>query len=187
MRHSGQIQIGAAHRHSGAAHACAGFTLIEMLVVILIIAILVASLFAGLRSARQMAWRTRARDTARQIVQAWNLYLNDSREFPLEKQFKDAKEEGGYAATPGNLELLNANRIYLELNETDRQEGLRDRWRRIMGFNLDFDYDGKVANPAPEVFEKAKTVAEMAEVQASAIAWSQGPDPVLKKRWVVQW
>ena len=187
MRRSGTDWILTARRHADAAHVRAGFTLIEMLVVILIVAILLASLFGGLRAARQTAWRTRARYTAQQIVQAWNLYLNDSREFPDEKKFKDEKPEGGYAATPPNLALLNADRVYIELSAADRQNGLQDRWKRIMGFNLDFDYDGLVRNPAPEVFEKSAAIKEMAEVKATAIAWSQGQSPEVMRKWVVQW
>ena len=179
-----------AHRQADAAAGRAGFTLVEMLVVVLIIAILIASLFSGLNAARQMAWRTRARDTARQIVQAWNLYLNDNRAFPATDQFGDAKTEGGYAATPKNLALINPEddkRIYIELSETDREDGLRDKWGNLLGFNLDFDYDGKVANPAPEALGKSKDDADMASVQATAIAWSQGPNPDVKRKWVVQW
>ena len=187
MRRLKRQRNNTARRHAGAADERAGFTLVEMLAVILIAAILIASLFNGLTAARQMAWRTRARDTARQLVQAWNLHLNDARAFPAQQKFTGAKTEGGYAASPENLAMLNDGRVYLELSEEDREYGLRDKWKRAMGFNLDFDYDGKVANPAPEALEKAKDGAHMASVQATAIAWSQGPNPEVKRKWVVQW
>lgn len=174
-------------RRGGVAAVRAGFTLIEMLVVLLVAAILITAVFNGLSTARQMAWRTRARDTARQLVQAWNLHLNDNRQFPDEQKFGGDLAEGGYAASPQNLALLNAGRVYLELSEKDRDAGLRDRWGNTMGFNLDFDYDGMVANPAPEVFEVEKAVKDMATVRATSIAWSRGPTPGIKKKWVVQW
>jgi prepilin-type N-terminal cleavage/methylation domain-containing protein len=173
---------------AGTADAArAGFTLVEVLVVLLIMAILISATFSGLGVARQMAWRTRARDTARQLVQAWNLYLNDYREFPEARKFANARPEGGYETSPANIELLNAERVYIEMSEADRDAGLRDKWGRRLGFNLDFDYDGIVANPAPEVFEKARAVQDSEQVKATAIAWSQGHNPALKKKWVVQW
>ena len=192
MRRLRRQRDGTARRHAGTPAGHAGFTLVEMLVVILIIAILIASLFTGLRAARQMAWRTRARDTARQLVQAWNVYLNDNRAFPAKGQFGDAKTEGGYAATPANLAPINPKdennlRVYIELSAADRDDGLRDKWGNLLGFNLDFDYDGKVENPAPEALGKSKDDANMALVQATAIAWSQGPNPEVKRKWVVQW
>ncbi len=188
MRRPRNQKPGTARRQAAAAAGRAGFTLVEMLVVILIVAILISAVFGGLTAARQTAWRTRARDTARQIVQAWNLHLNDYREFPDAKKFSDALAEGGYAASAGNLALLNADgKIYLELAEEDREHGLKDKWGHPMGFNIDFDYDGKVANPAPEAFETGKAVKEMEQVLATSIAWSKGPNPAIKKKWVVQW
>ena len=162
-----------------------GFTLVEMLVVLVIIAVLIAAVMGALRSARQMAWRTKARDTARQLVAAWNLHLIDYREFPKQSALRDPVT-GGFAASSANLEKLNADKkIYLELSENERQDGLRDKWKRHFGFNLDFDYNGEIDNPAPEVYEsKAK---DYKVVRATAIAWSEGPDPKLKRKWIVQW
>ncbi|MFA9479977.1 type II secretion system protein [Phycisphaerales bacterium AB-hyl4] len=55
-----------------------GFTLIELLVVISIIAILVALLLPALRSARQAARTTACASNMRQLVLAYNVYVNDS-------------------------------------------------------------------------------------------------------------
>ena len=108
--------------HGARRRACRGFTLVEMLVVLMIIAVLMAATLGGLKTARRMAWRTKARDMARQVVSAWNVYLIDLREFPPEDQFKDVVP-GGFAATAANLKALytGAN-VYLEMSEEELKE-----------------------------------------------------------------
>ena len=59
-----------------------GFTLVEMIAVLLILAILSAALTAGLGTARNKAWRAKARETCRNVCEAWNLYLVDMHKFP---------------------------------------------------------------------------------------------------------
>ncbi|HTV39671.1 MAG TPA: H-X9-DG-CTERM domain-containing protein [Candidatus Sulfotelmatobacter sp.] len=54
------------------------FTLIELLVVIAIIAILAAILLPVLNEAQQKAQSTECLNNIRQLVMAWNTYLNDS-------------------------------------------------------------------------------------------------------------
>ncbi len=158
-----------------------------MLIVIAIIAVLIASVMGGLKTARQMAWRIKARDTARQLVGAWNLYLTDNREFPVETSMSDARDEGGYAASMANIDRLNP---YIDLSAEERDEsemgknGLRDKWNRHFGFNLDFDYNGDVEDPAPVASGRK---LEDNRVHATAIAWSQGATPENKKKWIVQW
>jgi prepilin-type N-terminal cleavage/methylation domain-containing protein len=173
-----------------------GFTLVELLAVLMIMALLAASVVGGLHEARINAWRTKARDTARQIVHAWNLYLLDMREFPPEKAFRDGEAAGGtrgYPSTADNLAILNASRTYLELRdkaggaenpeEELTGEGLRDRWGRHFYFALDFDYDGQLVNPAPEAVGDGKS----ATVNGNVIAWSKGHAPENKRRWIVVW
>ena len=61
-----------------------GFTLIEMIAVLLILALVAAAVTGGLAKARDRAWRLRARDTCRQLCEAWNMYLIDEHKFPDE-------------------------------------------------------------------------------------------------------
>ena len=53
----------------------AGFTLVELLIVILVISILIAVGFGAFQQARNTAWKQKSRDSARQIATAWNLRL----------------------------------------------------------------------------------------------------------------
>ena len=129
-----------------------GFTLIEMIAVLLILAILTAGMTAGLSKAREKAWRTQARETCRNVCEAWNAYLLDVKRFP--KEIKDGKD---IKATAANLKWLSdptqnkVQRVYLEMTEEEKDEkkknGLYDHWGQVLHFSLDTDYDGQVDNP----------------------------------------
>ncbi len=154
-----------------------GFTLVEMISVLLIMALLAAALTAGLTSARNKAWRAKARESCRNISTAWNLYLIDMHKFPFDKG-------GGQklAASYDNLERLadpeknRLKRTYLEMDEKERDEGINDHWGQPIRFSLDTDYDGQVDNPYPNIREPA-----VEKVTAHSIAWSAG-DPKRAKR-----
>ncbi len=156
-----------------------GFTLIEMLVVIGILAILMAAVTGGLTGAKEQAYKTQARDTARQICQGWNLYLLDNRGFPTEGL---EKKDGEYAATAKSMKVLNTGKTYVELtdDELDANEGngLHDHWGGLLYFRLDEDYDGKVDNPAPES-------NDVDTFRANVVAWSRGKNPDKKKKWII--
>ena len=55
-----------------------GFTLMELLVVVAIIGLLIGLLMPAMSAARQQARRTRAKAEARQLVVAFNHYMNDN-------------------------------------------------------------------------------------------------------------
>lgn len=158
-----------------------GFTLIEMVAVLLILALLAAAVTGGLAKARDKAWRTQARETCRQLTQAWNAYLVDERKFPSE--LGNAKE---VKAEYENIKYLaggsGAKRVYLELTDKEKEDkdkggGLYDHWRQPLLFSLDMDYDGIVENPHPEAFvDKGGSTRKFEKVRAASIAWSEG-DP----------
>ena len=157
--------------------AKSGFTLVEMISVLLIMAVLAAALTAGLATARNKAWRAKARETCRNICTAWNLYLGDMRKFPYGKSGGQKLE-----ANNENLECLvnpTKNRLartYLEMDDKEKDEGFNDHWGQPLKFSLDTDYDGQVDNPYPDIRDPS-----IEKVNASSIAWSDG-DPKRKNR-----
>lgn len=151
----------------------AAFTLIEMIVVLLIIAILMAATITGLSRARNNAWRMQARETCREISEAWNAYLLDMREFPSMSE--------GAATTHDNLKEIigegETKTVYLELKKKEKESGddggLRDHWGDLYHFTLDTGYEGEVKNPYPE----ANSLPSGTKVKATSIVWSFGGLP----------
>lgn len=92
----------------------AGFTLVEMVAVIVIIGILIGVVSTGLNSARENVWRTRARDTARQLVDAWNLFLLDYRGFPPRGELAAGAPPGGGPGIPATIKSVRPLRYEIE-------------------------------------------------------------------------
>ncbi len=156
-----------------------GFTLIEMLAVMLILALLAAAVTGGLSSARSRAWRTQTREACRQLCQAWNAYLVDERRFPEALGASDQRLPAEYAniRNIADKEQNPSGRVYIELKDPEKQDGLRDHWGQLLWFSLDADYDGVIRNPHPEAFGSAGTGANAFEnIRATSLAWSKG-DP----------
>lgn len=153
------------------------FTLVEMLVVVAIIGILMTISMGAYQHARKNAWRTKTRDTARQVVQAWTLYLQENHEFP-------ALPDGGktvdaaHPTTVANLAKLNDGRTLLELSEAERADGLKDHWGEHFQFLLDSD-DGTYDNTVPDPRDESRTLT------ASVVVWSLAAERN-KFRWIVQ-
>lgn len=160
-----------------------GFTLIEMVAVLLIIALLAAAITGGLASARYRAWRTQARESCRQLSQAWGAYLLDERKFP-EELGTAQKVRAEYDNIKYVAGEVGSKRVYFELSEAEKESGggLRDHWKQLISFSLDTDYDGVVQNPHPEAFGNDDGGSDKyANIRSPAIAWSEG-DPKKAKR-----
>ena len=170
----------------------AGFTLIEMVAVLLILSILAAATTAGLARAKDRAWRAQARETCRQLCEAWNQYLLDERAFPSDigdgravtTTFDNLRHVTGYQ--PEDQIEKPTGTVYFEINEKERKTvaggGLRDHWKGLYRFTLDMDYDGEVENPHPEAFaDSPSDASSFAKVKAASIAWSEG-DPAHARR-----
>ena len=168
----------------------AGFTLIEMLIVVLIICILISIGFGGYRMARDAAWKERARDSARQICTAWNLRLQYDRQFPSYTNFvgrtgtdTGANAEITFQTTIDNMAALNnGDRIWLDQSADQRSadttiNGMRDRWGRFFYVRLDMNYDGTVKNPYDST----------SAIRANVAVWSLGPNPANSNSWVAVW
>lgn len=160
-----------------------GFTLIEMVAVILILSVLSVILMTGLSRARGAAWRIQARESCRELCEAWNAYLLDERAFPEKSEFTTSGTDD-IEATAKNIAYLIGekddvtSKVYIELTDEEKVHGggLRDHWNQYIHFTLDFDYAGEVKNPYPEANGLTSS-----KVRASVIAWSLG-DPKHDKR-----
>jgi len=147
----------------------AGFTLIEMLVVIAIIAILIGLLLPAIGAARQFAKRTRARTELRQIEVAWKSYYNDYRKFPS----AGINEMSGAAIAIMNGEGGNNPRRtrYMEFDD-DATEFL-DPWGGIYQVVLDQDRDNRVS---PRDYSGVT-------LDRNVAAWSYGVNGEADKRY----
>jgi prepilin-type N-terminal cleavage/methylation domain-containing protein len=137
-----------------------GFTLIELLVVIAVIGILAALLMPAVHRSQEGAWKVRARNDVRQVVDAWKTYLNEYREFPsVSLSQMDSTACRILAGQSYNLKGL----LYMEFTTNELAVGLSDKWGNLYQLRLDDDYDGEVSWPGGTVTK-------------SVIAWSMGKD-----------
>ncbi len=106
----------------------AGFSLMEIMVVLVVISVLVGLLFPALMAARERARKTRARVETRELQKAWQSYFTTYGEFP------------GSGDGPMNLartEVLAGNNarniVFMEfpekaLDSGSSKNGFRDPW-----------------------------------------------------------
>ncbi len=176
-----------------------GFTMVELLVVVLIMGILMSIALGTFNGIRAQGWRTRARNTALQVSQAWSAYLMDQRELPARDDLAWDPTIKAHETTEANLSLIapRSGRAYLEVSTKEWDAGLAayptgggliDPWKRRYRMRLDNEpgdtnleraYDGVVRHPC-----EAETNLY---VRTCAVVWSLGNTPGNQKRWIVQW
>ena len=183
-----------------------GFTMVEMLAVIVIISILASASMIGLTKARVTAYRTRTRDTCRQVAEAWKLYLMDNHKFPAKEKLgaeggalvmnlKTLKELNGFDYEKDATNSVSSS-AYLEVNleeigvgqlKRSNKKGLVDKWGNYIYFNLDFDLVGEVDHPAPEMYGNRQD--DYKKIKEHQVVWSKGDKPgnENKKGWIVIW
>lgn len=122
----------------------AGFTLLEMIVVIMIIGILIGVGAFTFGKAKDNARGALTRDTAKQIVDSWTLYQQTKYEWPASIPV---------TAETVPLDSLSSNLVSnFELKLEERTSGLKDSWGTLYSIWLDTDYDGQITldpNPFP--------------------------------------
>lgn len=164
----------------------AGFTLIEMLVVIGIIGILATTLVSSFSAMQTTARQAQAQALAGEVATALTLYLQQHGEWPLALLSQNEMDTNACGVLTGLLDTDTSKD-----NGLDRY-GLLDPWGRAamkrstaisatdklqngslllehrIQYRLDKEYDGFV----DAIDNSPKSVT----IRASAIAWSRGPD-----------
>ena len=174
-RSTGILACGA--RRDTGKNACAplksrGFTLIEMLTVLMIIGILSAVVITGYKTVRENARRTKATQTAKQLWEAWNLYLEVNGSFPKSAVDTISKEQGWYVTDKTFARFVRATRgFHYDISRKEEDDGLKDPWGNHFRFQLDPIWDdlsggtlGKLRHPDGN------------DVKTHVIVWSRGTD-----------
>jgi prepilin-type N-terminal cleavage/methylation domain-containing protein len=114
----------------------AGFTLLEMIVVIMIIGILIGVGAFTFGKAKDNARSALTRDTAKQIVDSWTLYQQTKYEWPTSIPSS--------AETTALLSLASNLVSNFELKLEEKTSGLKDSWGSLYSIWFDTDYDGQI-------------------------------------------
>ena len=158
------------HKDRSAWHRCRGFTLMEMLAVIVIICILMTVSMGVYKQVRNVAWKGKTRDSARQIATAWNLSLLENQSFPLAALAPVGTVSGSYLTfqtTTNTMMILNSSKIYLEQSADQKRNGMKDKWGHCFNVQIDQNYGGTVEDPANPSAPK---------INANVVVWSYGPN-----------
>ena len=164
----------------------AGFTLMEMLVVITIIGILAAALLSVYQQMRKITWKQQTRNMTRQLSLAWKMRVQNKHEWPDATRFDStfttlASGDAEFVTSSTNMAALNFNAdgssdTYFELNANQIRNGLVDYWHHFLHVRLDLNSDGQIPNPADET----------KVIYSSAVVWSWGAGGAnTPKDWVV--
>jgi prepilin-type N-terminal cleavage/methylation domain-containing protein len=116
----------------------AGFSLMELLVVIVIIGILVALLFPALLRARENARRTAARTEMWEIQKAWTVFYRTYGRLPAYTEMTTA----AVGLLAGDVTGYNPLGIkFMDFDRADFDHGMRDPWGRRYKLTLTADPD----------------------------------------------
>jgi prepilin-type N-terminal cleavage/methylation domain-containing protein len=175
---------------------CAGFTLLELLVVIGIIAVLLGFIFPVFQGVQDRAKKVQAKNDLTQIVTAVNAFYTEYGRYPTTVTTGDATYGLGTGATKSDAlfnELRNAGGtintrqiVFMSPPEDKSQPSAKgkiggdgqfyDPWGFAYSVRIDADYDNQLTNPYG-----GSGGAGPDPLRQGVIAWSVGKDNTLGK------
>ncbi len=153
----------------------AGFTLLEMLIVIMIIGILIGVGAFTFGKAKDNARSALTRDTAKQIVDSWTLYQQTKYEWPA--SIPSSAETTALPSLVSNLVST------FELKLEEKMSGLKDSWGSLYSIWLDTDYDGQIIlDPNPFTAHPSFQGQTKLTIKGPVLVASPGKDKILYTR-----
>jgi prepilin-type N-terminal cleavage/methylation domain-containing protein len=177
------------------AKRCGGFTLIEMLVVIGMLGLLAAALTASFSQVKKTARQAQAQSQVSEVATAFNLYLQQERQWPEAWETSDQMDPDVCAIFQAkkllDLTTWATNGVTISKSSLDRF-GMLDPWGRaalrknpkidsataaieggrlsdhLIQYRLDLNFDGYV--------DASEGSPKGAKIRASVLVWSRGPD-----------
>jgi prepilin-type N-terminal cleavage/methylation domain-containing protein len=129
---------------SPSVHRAAGFTLVELLVVIAIIAILAGLGFAGMQGAMESSRKAQARNDVHQIASAVKAYVLEYGRLPESSQVIQSLTPDGNPKKIAFFEAKNAKGTPPKGGLSPDKSQMFDPWGKAYVIKLDDDYDNKV-------------------------------------------
>jgi len=144
------------------------FTLVELLVVIAIIMILAGLLFPVIRGARLQAKKVQAKALVKAMQTAIEQFRSTYAVFPVIQSASDdvRLNSSQYATLVDTLAGNNPRKIRFLDGVTAGK--FQDPWKQDLEVVLDADYN--------QVIHKTIAVGLQADVNATVLVWSKGPD-----------
>ena len=178
-------------------HKNSGFTMIELLVVVAIIGILMAVAAVSYTTLQEKARKTKVLMTAKQLAEAWNLYIQQNGWFPIEKlnQFC-TKEDGWYVTDDKFVEFKRYSDRYYDktsqeqrdtpplrfaISREEEKTGVRDSWKNPKTNernHLRFKLDDIRETGGSGMTNKLKHPDTKTDIITLVLVWSFGPDGV---------
>jgi len=125
----------------------AGFSLMEIMVVLVVISILVGLLFPALRLARERARKNRAATEIRELQKAWQVYFTTHEEFPANGESEMTKDMIKHLAGEGPDGIVFMEFPEDALGDDSEKNGFRDPWGNYyrVDFNVSDTFTKKAA------------------------------------------
>lgn len=189
----------------------AGFTLVELLVVIGILALLMAILLPAVNKLMQKADTSRAKTDVQRIANAWQTYYTEYKRWPVQNVLLFGSYGWGQSAAEGSTGMPTVVQVMTNImypTTSVQEQGNRNMHPIVTNFNpkgiVFMAYDSEVVNSNGHMVDPwgntyyflfdlngdgrvQRGGAGSTSVYASVIAWSLGPDGVFSSDDINSW